>query len=71
MPFHLGDIVREKKTGRHGKIDELREEMFRVMFSDNQDPPLAYFKSVDEFDLMNCPHPGPEPGFVPDRGIMG
>jgi hypothetical protein len=37
MPFHLRDIVREKKTGRHGKIDELREEMFRVMFSDNQD----------------------------------
>jgi hypothetical protein len=46
MPFHLGDIVGEKKTGRHGKIDELCEEMFRVMFSDNQDPPLAYFKSV-------------------------
>jgi hypothetical protein len=71
MTFHLEDTVREKKTGRQGKIDELRSEMFRVIFLDNQNPPLQYFKSVEEFELVNCPHSEPGPAFVPDHGIMG
>jgi hypothetical protein len=70
--FHLGDKVQEIATGRCGKIDESRnnQELWRVFFSDGGTPPLAYFKR-EALRLVQCPHTEPEPGFAPERGIMG
>jgi hypothetical protein len=71
MAFHLGDTVLETKTQRQGKIDELRSDMFRVIFLDGQQPLIQYYKDIADFELVTCPHEEPAPGFVPERGIMG
>jgi hypothetical protein len=71
MAFHLGDTVLETKTQRQGKIDELRSDMFRVIFLDGQQPLIQYYKDIGDFELVKCPHTKPGPGFVPERGIMG
>lgn len=70
--FHLGDTVQVIATRRHGKIDECRNngELWRVFFSDGKRPIMDYFQP-DALTLVECPHDDPEPGFVPERGIMG
>jgi hypothetical protein len=69
--FHLGDKVQVIATGRPGKLEECRNsgELWRVSFSDGGKPPIDYFKP-EALRLVECPHPEPEPGFVPERGIM-
>jgi hypothetical protein len=79
--LHLGDKVQEIVTGRTGKIDNIHSEgivgqestpnLWRVHFSDGKVPMMQYFKSEDELRLVECPHGEPQPGFVPERGIMG
>lgn len=79
--LHLGDMVQEIATGRQGKIDSIHAEgvlgkeqipnLWRVFFSDGKTPLLQYFKNEVELRLIECPHANPEPGFVPERGIMG
>jgi hypothetical protein len=70
MAFHLGDIVLETETQRRGKIDELRSNMFRVIYLDGQQPLIQYYKDVSDFELVKCPHTESGPRFVPERGIM-
>lgn len=79
--FHLGDIVQEIATGRQGKIDNIHSEgvlgqeptpnLWRVHFSDGQQPMMQYFQTTDELRLVKCPHDSSQPRFVPARGIMG
>ena len=70
--FHLGDKVQVIDSGRPGTLDECRNsgELWRVFFSDGEKPLLDYFKP-DAIRLIECPHDDPDPGFVPERGIMG
>jgi hypothetical protein len=63
---HCGHFLQRRK----GKIDEMRSDMFRVIFLDGQQLLTEYFKSIRNFDLVKCPHTEPGPGFVPERGIM-
>ena len=77
--LHLGDKVQEISTGRQGKIDETRSEgvsgkeqipiLWRVTFSDGNTP-LIHDLNKEELRLIDCPHGEPEPGFVPERGII-
>jgi hypothetical protein len=78
--LHLGDIVQEVATGRQGKIDNIQSHgvlvqepipnMWRVHFSDGQQPLMQSFENADDLSLIKCPHADPEPGFVPERSIM-
>jgi hypothetical protein len=79
--LHLEDKVEEITTGRPGHIDNIGSEgivgqeptpnLWRVHFSDGKTPLMQYFKNEDELRLIECPHEEPQPGFVPERGIMG
>lgn len=74
--FHLEDIVEEIATKRQGKLDSSggtageEPDMWRVYFSDGEEPIIKYFKSVKDLRLIRCPHESTEPGFVPSRSIM-
>jgi hypothetical protein len=79
--LHLGDIVQEIATRRQGKIDNIQSKgvlgrepipnLWRVHFSDGQQPLMQYFKNAEELRLISCPHDPPGPRIVPKRGIMG
>jgi hypothetical protein len=79
--LHLEDSVEEIATGRPGHIDSISSEgivgqeqtpnAWRVHFSDGKTPLMQYFKKEEELRLIKCPHDTPQPGFVPERGIMG
>jgi hypothetical protein len=78
--LHLGDTVQEITTGRIGKIDSTQAEgvvgqeqipnQWRVFFSDGKVPLVQHFNDEKDLRLLKCPHSDPEPGFVPERGIM-
>ena len=80
--FHLGDIVEEIATKRRGKIDNMSlnhdhkgqvtsVNYWRVIFSDGQQPLFGVITDELALQLVSCPHSEPEPGFYPERGIMG
>ena len=78
--LHLEDRVEEIATGRPGKIDNIGSagvlgkeptpNLWRVHFSDGKMPLMQYFKNEEELRLIQCPHEAPQPGFVPESGIM-
>jgi hypothetical protein len=80
--LHLGDIVEEVATGRQGKIDNISTNndargqvtsvnYWRAIFLDGKQTLYGIFKDEKELRLVSCPHAEPEPGFYPERGIMG
>ena len=73
--LHIGDIVEEIATKRHGKLDEAPQiptdvGRWRVSFSDGAKPLVKYFLSETDLVLISCPHPDEkDPRFMPKRGI--
>jgi hypothetical protein len=63
--LHIGDTVQVVATGQLGKIDGSRDNdtTWSVIFPDGT---KQYLKNP-ALHLIGCPHPEPEPGFVPMR----
>jgi hypothetical protein len=69
--FHLGDSVEVIATRRQGTIVGSRKDgdiivCWDVLFPDG----TRHFPKSVELHLINCPHSEPEPGLVPERGII-
>jgi hypothetical protein len=79
--FHLGDVVEELASKRQGKIDNISitheaggkqtVNYWRVIFTDGKQPLYGIIKDGTELRLVSCPHAPSEPGFYPERSIMG
>jgi hypothetical protein len=66
--IHGGDKVEEVASARQGYVSGNRDNgaTLVIIFDDGK---VGYLTPI-EVRVIQCPHPEPEPGFVPTRGIM-